>query len=137
MLDDVGYDDICGCRKLMVRIHEIIELSLQHPVLFKLLDAKPHCSVLLLGSKKALIAHTITNEPCTYSFLINDPEIMPKLAGASKSSFCKAVEDGVKDALAIIFIDDIDSIAHEHDKPNDLVETRMVGQLLPLVDGLK
>ena len=36
-LDDVGYDDIGGCRKQMGQIREMIELPLRHPALFKTL----------------------------------------------------------------------------------------------------
>ncbi len=34
-MDDVGYDDIGGCRKQMAQIREMIELPLRHPQLFK------------------------------------------------------------------------------------------------------
>merc|ERR1740136_619102 len=34
-LDDVGYDDVGGCRKQMAQIREMIELPLRHPALFK------------------------------------------------------------------------------------------------------
>ena len=34
-LDDVGYDDIGGCKKAMAQIREMVDLSLRHPQLFK------------------------------------------------------------------------------------------------------
>merc|ERR1711998_772820 len=34
-LDDVGYDDIGGCRKALALIREMVELPLRHPTLFK------------------------------------------------------------------------------------------------------
>lgn len=34
-LDDVGYDDIGGCRKQLAQIRELVELPLRHPQLFK------------------------------------------------------------------------------------------------------
>ena len=48
-LDDVGYDDIGGCRKQMAQIREMIELPLRHPALFKTLGVKPPRGVLLYG----------------------------------------------------------------------------------------
>ena len=36
-MDDVGYDDIGGCRRQMAQIREMIELPLRHPTLFKTL----------------------------------------------------------------------------------------------------
>ena len=34
-LDEVGYDDVGGCRRQMAQIREMIELPLRHPMLFK------------------------------------------------------------------------------------------------------
>ena len=48
-LDDVGYDDIGGCKKQMAQIREMIELPLRHPTLFKTLGVKPPRGVLLYG----------------------------------------------------------------------------------------
>lgn len=48
-LDDVGYDDIGGCRRQMAQIREMIELPLRHPGLFKTLGVKPPRGVLLYG----------------------------------------------------------------------------------------
>ena len=47
--DDVGYDDIGGCRRQMAQIREMIELPLRHPTLFKTLGVKPPRGVLLYG----------------------------------------------------------------------------------------
>jgi transitional endoplasmic reticulum ATPase len=48
-MDEVGYDDIGGCRKQMAQIREMIELPLRHPQLFKVLGVKPPRGVLLYG----------------------------------------------------------------------------------------
>jgi transitional endoplasmic reticulum ATPase len=40
-LNDVGYDDIGGCRKQMAQIRELVELPLRHPQLFKSIGIKP------------------------------------------------------------------------------------------------
>merc|ERR1719458_548934 len=107
-LDDVGYDDIGGCRKQMAQIREMIELPLRHPTLFKTLGVKPPRGVLLYGppgSGKTLIARAVANETGAFFFLINGPEIV--------------------------------SIAPKRDKTNGEVERRIVSQLLTLMDGLK
>ena len=51
-----------------------------------------------------------------FFFLINGPEIMSKLAGESESNLRKAFEEAEKNAPAIIFIDEIDSIAPKREK---------------------
>jgi transitional endoplasmic reticulum ATPase len=39
--DEVGYDDVGGCRKQMAKIRKMIQLPLRHPALFKTLGVKP------------------------------------------------------------------------------------------------
>merc|ERR1711871_177687 len=139
-LDDVGYDDIGGCRRQMAQIREMIELPLRHPTLFKTLGVKPPRGVLLYGppgSGKTLIARAVANETGAFFFLINGPEIMSKMAGESESNLRKAFEEAEKNAPSIIFIDEIDSIAPKRDKTNGEVEKRIVSQMLTLMDGLK
>merc|ERR1712194_705684 len=139
-MDDVGYDDIGGCRRQMAQIREMIELPLRHPTLFKTLGVKPPRGVLLHGppgSGKTLIARAVANETGAFCFLINGPEIMSKMAGESESNLRKAFEEAEKNAPAIIFIDEIDSIAPKRDKTNGEVERRIVSQMLTLMDGLK
>jgi len=139
-LDDVGYDDIGGCKKAMGQIREMIELPLRHPALFKTLGVKPPRGVLLYGppgSGKTLIARAVANETGAFFFLINGPEIMSKMAGEAESNLRKAFEEAEKNAPAIIFIDEIDSIAPKRDKTNGEVERRIVSQMLTLMDGMK
>merc|ERR1719299_31006 len=62
---------------------------------------------------------------------------MSKMAGEAESNLRKAFEEAEKNAPAIIFIDEIDSIAPKRDKTNGEVEKRIVSQLLTLMDGMK
>jgi transitional endoplasmic reticulum ATPase len=138
--DGVGYDDIGGCKKQLAQIREMIELPLRHPTLFKTLGIKPPRGVLLYGppgSGKTLIAKAIANETGAFFFLINGPEIMSKMAGEAEGNLRKAFEEAEKNSPAIIFIDEIDSIAPKRDKVQGEVERRIVSQLLTLMDGLK
>ena len=139
-LDEVGYDDVGGVRKQMAQIRELVELPLRHPTLFKTIGVKPPKGILLYGppgSGKTLIARAVANETGAFFFLINGPEIMSKLAGESESNLRKAFEEAEKNAPAIIFIDEIDSIAPKREKTNGEVERRIVSQLLTLMDGMK
>ncbi|CAE8632242.1 unnamed protein product [Polarella glacialis] len=124
----------------MAQIREMIELPLRHPSLFKTLGVKPPRGVLLYGppgSGKTLIARAVANETGAFFFLINGPEIMSKMAGEAESNLRKAFEEAEKNAPAIIFIDEIDSIAPKRDKTSGEVEKRVVSQMLTLMDGTK
>ena len=139
-LDDIGYDDIGGCRKQLGMIRELVELPLRHPQLFKTIGIKPPRGILMFGppgSGKTLLARAVANETGAFFFLINGPEIMSKLAGESESNLRKAFEEAEKNSPAIIFIDEVDSIAPKREKTNGEVERRIVSQLLTLMDGLK
>ncbi|KAI6129894.1 P-loop containing nucleoside triphosphate hydrolase protein [Pisolithus croceorrhizus] len=125
-LADVGYDDIGGCRKQMAQIRELVELPLRHPQLFKSIGIKPPRGILMYGppgTGKTLMARAVANETGAFFFLINGPEIMSKMAGESESNLRKAFEEAEKNSPAIIFIDEIDSIATK--------------AFLTLMDGLK
>src|ERR1700741_1968339 len=89
------------------------------------------------GTGKTLMARAVANETGAFFFLINGPEIMSKMAGESESNLRKAFEEAEKNAPAIIFIDEIDSIAPKREKAQGEVEKRIVSQLLTLMDGLK
>jgi ATP-dependent 26S proteasome regulatory subunit len=118
-LNDVGYDDIGGCRKQMAQIRELVELPLRHPQLFKSIGIKPPRGILLYGppgTGKTLMARAVANETGAFFFLINGPEIMSKMAGESESNLRKAFEEAEKNSPAIIFIDEIDSIAPKREK---------------------
>lgn len=139
-LNEVGYDDIGGVRKQMAQVRELVELPLRHPQLFKSIGIKPPRGILMYGppgTGKTLMARAVANETGAFFFLINGPEIMSKMAGESESNLRKAFEEAEKNSPAIIFIDEIDSIAPKRDKTNGEVERRVVSQLLTLMDGMK
>ena len=121
-------------------MREMIELPLRHPQIFRNLGVKPPRGVLLHGppgTGKTLMAKAVANETGAFFFLINGPEIMSKMAGDSEANLRRAFEEAEKNAPAIIFIDEIDSIAPKRDKTNGELERRIVSMLLTLMDGLK
>ncbi|KAJ5074287.1 cell division control protein 48 [Anaeramoeba ignava] len=138
--EGIGYDDIGGLSKQLAQIREMVELPLRHPNLFRSIGVKPPRGILLYGppgTGKTLIAKAVANETGAFFFLINGPEIMSKMAGESEKNLRQAFEEAEKNAPAIIFIDEIDSIAPKREKAQGEVERRIVSQLLTLMDGLK
>ncbi|KAH7970879.1 hypothetical protein HPB49_016285 [Dermacentor silvarum] len=74
-LNEVGYDDIGGCRKQLAQIKEMVELPLRHPSLFRAIGVKPPRGILLYGppgTGKTLIARAVANETGAFFFLINE-----------------------------------------------------------------
>ena len=136
----VTYEDVGGLREEMTKIREMIELPLKHPELFDRLGIEPPKGVLLQGppgTGKTLIAKAVANESGANFYSIQGPEIMSKFYGESEARLREVFEEAEQNAPAIIFIDEIDSIASKREDTQGEVERRVVAQLLTLMDGLK
>ncbi|MBI5400404.1 CDC48 family AAA ATPase [Candidatus Saganbacteria bacterium] len=138
----IAYEDIGGLGGQIQRIREMIELPLKYPQIFERLGIDPPKGVLLYGppgTGKTLIAKAVANETDAYFINISGPEIMGKFYGESEARLRSVFEDAQKHAPAIVFIDEIDSIAPKREDMGGekQVERRVVAQLLSLLDGLQ
>ncbi|MCZ6876472.1 MAG: CDC48 family AAA ATPase [bacterium] len=134
------YDDLGGIKPVVDKVREMIELPLKHPELFDRLGIDPPKGVLLYGppgTGKTLLARVVAHESEAYFTSINGPEIMGKAYGESEERLRQVFEDAEKNAPAIIFIDELDSVAPKRAEVTGEVERRIVAQLLTLMDGLK
>jgi len=136
----VSYEDIGGLEDEILRVRELIELPLKHPEIFMRLGIEPPKGVLLQGPPgcgKTLLAKAVANESDAFFNPINGPEIMSKFYGESEKKIREIFDVAEKNAPAIVFIDEIDSIAPKREQVTGEVERRVVAQLLALMDGLK
>lgn len=139
-LIEVTYDDLGGMKSVVGKVREMIELPLKHPELFDRLGIDPPKGVLLHGppgTGKTLLAKAVAHESEAYFTAINGPEIMGKFYGESEERLRQVFAEAEKNAPAIIFIDELDSIAPKRAEVTGEVERRIVAQLLTLMDGLK
>src|SRR5512139_957492 len=139
-VSDVHYEDIGGLSRELEMVREMIELPLRHPELFERLGIEPPKGVLLYGppgTGKTLIAKAVANEVDAHFVTLSGPEIMSKYYGESEKGLREKFEEAEQNAPAIIFIDEIDSIAPKREDTKGEVERRVVAQLLSLMDGLK
>jgi transitional endoplasmic reticulum ATPase len=143
-LANAGYDQIGGASKHLAAVRELVELPLKHPELWRKLGINPPRGVLLTGPSgcgKTAMARAVAAETGAYFFVINGPEVISKRAGESETNLRRAFEDAAANAEdyngAIIFIDELDSIAPRREKAGGEVEKRIVSQLLTLMDGMK
>ena len=136
---DPTYEDIGGLDEELEQVREMIELPLSEPELFRRLGIDPPSGVLLYGppgTGKTLIAKAVANEVDAHFEVIDGPEIVSKYKGESEEKLRETFERAVENAPAIVFIDEIDSIAGARDDDADM-ENRVVAQLLTLMDGLR
>ncbi|MFX0168197.1 MAG: CDC48 family AAA ATPase [Candidatus Hodarchaeota archaeon] len=132
------YDDVGGLDEAIRRIREIIELPIRHPELFARLKIEPPHGLLLHGPPgcgKTLLARTVATESEAYFRAINGPEIVSQYYGESERFLRDAFKEAEDHKPAIVFIDEIDAIASRRETGG--MESRIVAQLLTLMDGLQ
>ncbi len=135
----ISYEDIGGIKNEVSRLREMIELPLRHPELFKRLGFEAPKGVLLHGppgTGKTLLAKAVAHETNANFYTIGGPEIMSKFYGESEERLREIFKKAEENAPAIIFIDEIDSIAPKREEVSGEVERRVVAQLLSLMDGM-
>jgi len=136
----VTWEDIGDLEEAKERIREIVELPLKHPEIFQRLGIEPPKGILLYGppgTGKTLLAKALANEIGAYFIAVNGPEIMSKFYGESEERLREVFKEAQENAPAIIFIDEIDSIAPKRSEVVGEVEKRVVAQLLTLMDGIQ
>jgi len=136
----IAYEDIGGLKEEIQRVREMIELPLKHPELFDRLGIEPPKGVLLHGppgTGKTLIAKAVANESDAYFISIAGPELMSKFYGESEQRLREVFKEAENNAPAIVFMDELDSLAPKREEVTGEVERRMVAQLCTLMDGLK
>ena len=139
-VSSVMYEDIGGLGNQLQKIREMIELPLKHPILFRRLGIDPPKGVLLHGppgTGKTMIAKAVASETNAHFTSINGPEIISKYYGESEKQLREIFEEAGNNAPAIIFIDELDSIAPKREDVSGEVERRVVAQLLTLMDGMQ
>ncbi|MDI6866416.1 CDC48 family AAA ATPase [Methanoculleus sp.] len=136
----ISYEDIGGLKEELQRVRETIELPMRHPEIFRKLGIEPPKGVLLYGppgTGKTLIAKAVASESGAHFISIAGPEVISKYYGESEQRLREVFEDARQHAPAIIFIDELDSIAPRREEVTGEVERRVVAQLLTMMDGLE
>lgn len=136
----INYDDVGGMEDTIRALREMVELPLRYPELFTRLGVDPPKGVLLHGppgTGKTRLAQAVANESDAEFFTINGPEIMGSAYGESEKRLREVFEEAERAQPAIVFIDEIDSIAPKRQNVQGEAEKRLVAQLLTLMDGLQ
>ena len=136
----VTYEDLGGLDDAIRQVREVVELPLRHPELFRRLGVDPPRGVLLHGppgTGKTLLARAVSHEAEAQFLYVGGPEIMGPYHGESEKHLRAVFERAAAKTPAIIFLDEIDSIAPKRELARGEIERRVVAQLLTLMDGLE
>lgn len=138
----ITYEDIGGLQEQIQRVREMIELPLRFPELFQRLGIEPPKGVLLYGPPgcgKTLLAKAVATESEANFITIKGPEVYSKWVGESEKAIRETFRKARQAAPAVIFLDEIESIAPRKDMMEDSsgVTNRVASQLLAEMDGIE
>ena len=135
---ELGFDDFGGLEEVVARARELIEVPLQNHEALSEIGARPIKGVLFTGKPgtgKTLLAQIIAHQSGAEFYRISGPEIFSKWVGQSEELLRKLFDRAADSDKAIIFFDEIDSVAAQRDDASHESSTRVVAQLLTLMDG--
>ncbi|MCU1681722.1 MAG: protease regulatory subunit [Amycolatopsis sp.] len=134
----LSYDDFGGYPQIKARTKELIELPLQKHEALRKIGAKAIKGVLFTGPSgtgKTLLGRIIAHQAAADFYKISGPEIISKYVGQSEEIIRAIFDDARKQERAIIFFDEIDSVAPQRSEESHEASRRLVAQLLTLMDG--
>lgn len=133
------YSDFGGYTDLVDRVAELFDVQFNKRNYLDQTGVKPLTGMLFVGEPgvgKTFLGQIIASEVGAAFYLINGPEIVTKWVGDSESILRKIFEDAERQTNgAIIFFDEIDSLAPSRQGNSNQHDTRLVGQLLSLMGG--
>ena len=137
---DKQYSDFGGMNKVIEEVEYKVEVPLKEPERFENVGMDAPKGVLFYGppgTGKTYLAKIVANQVEDASFYsIRGPELSAELVGRTERLLRGLFEKAQNNPPAIIFFDEIDSIAPRRDKTMDSGR-RTVGQLLSLMDGIE
>ena len=132
------FDKFGGYANIIDRAKELIELPLERHEQLSKIGARPIKGVLLTGppgTGKTLLGRIIASQAKAQFYEISGPQVLSKWYGQSEELIRKIFEDAAQQKRAIVFFDEIDSLASQRTDSSHEASRRIVGQLLTQMDG--
>ncbi|MET1159669.1 MAG: CDC48 family AAA ATPase [Thermoprotei archaeon] len=140
-IPEVRWTDIGGLEDIKQELRQIVEWPLKHPEVYVRLGITPPRGILLFGppgTGKTLLAKAVATESGANFIAVRGPEILSKWVGESEKAIREIFRRARQVAPAVIFFDEIDSIAPARGSRFDSgVTDRIVNQLLTEMDGIE
>ncbi|WFE34554.1 ATP-binding protein [Micromonospora sp. WMMD975] len=136
--DYPSFDDFGGFSEIVERAQELIELPLRkHSELAKI-GARPIKGVLFTGppgTGKTMLARIIANRAGATFYQVSGPQVLSQWYGQSEELIRAIFDDAAEQDRAIVFFDEMDSLATQRNDNSHEASRRIVGQLLASIDG--
>ncbi|VVB67357.1 VCP-like ATPase [uncultured archaeon] len=140
-LPRVTWNDLGGLGALKQELIEAIEWPIKRPEKFRQMGIRPPKGILLYGppgTGKTMIAQAIANETSANFISVRGPQMLSKWVGESEKAIHEIFRKARQVSPAIIFFDELDSIAPMRGMDDgSRVMERVVNQLLAELDGLE
>ena len=138
--DGPTFADFGGYPHVVARAQELIRTQLAQRDALEAIGARPVKGILFTGppgTGKTYLARIIAHETEADFYLISGPSIISKWLGDTEDTLRRIFDAAIasKSGRAIVFIDEIDSIAERRTSETHEASRRLVAQLLTLMDG--
>lgn len=140
---NISWNEIGGLKEQINEIHEIVELPLKKPELFKKIGIKPPKGALLYGEPgtgKTLLAKAVASSTHSTFIEVVASELVQKFIGEGAKLIKEIFQMAREKAPTIVFIDEIDALASRRIDVGTSGERevqRTFMQLLAEIDGFK
>ncbi len=135
-IPDVKFDDVAGLDEVKQTIRMRMINPVKYPEKYAVYGKKSGGGVLLYGppgTGKTMIAKAIANEVGATFYAIKGSDIVSKWVGESEKNISSLFETARKDPLAIIFVDEMDSLFGQ--RGSDPHNDKRVNEFLQQIDG--
>ncbi|AES81138.2 putative ATPase, AAA-type, core, P-loop containing nucleoside triphosphate hydrolase [Medicago truncatula] len=137
----VNWEDIGGQKEVKNQLLEAVVWPQKHRDAFTRIGTDPPTAVLMFGPpgcSKTLMARAVASEAGLNFLAVKGPELFSKWVGESEKAVRSLFDKARANAPAIIFFDEIDSLAITRGKDGDgvSVSDRVMAQLLVQLDGV-
>lgn len=138
--DGPTFKDFGGYPEVIERAKELIETQFLRRELLQTIGARPVKGILFTGppgTGKTHLARIVASESAADFYLVSGPSIVSKWVGGSEGTLRRIFEAATRSpsGRAIVFFDEIDSIAERRTGDTHEASKRLVAQLLTLMDG--
>ncbi|MDL0137170.1 ATP-binding protein, partial [Halobacterium salinarum] len=133
------YQDIGGLDRAKREVVRTVEWPQRYPALFERLDAAAPTGVLLHGppgTGKTMLAKAVAASTDANFLSVDGPELMNRYVGESERGVRDLFERARRLAPAVVFLDEVDSLAPARHDTDTGASERVVSQLLTELDGL-